>query len=165
AISQSKTIVVFTNQMRSMISASRFGPSTTTAGGWALKFYASLRLQMWGAGKIEEGAERIGVHVNVRVVKNKVAPPFKEATFDVIYGKGIVRSRDLINTGEALGLISRSGSWYSFDGDRLGQGIGNSAQALEDDTELADRLEAAIREKAALGVTLPTTGDDDADEE
>ena len=150
AISQSKTIVVFTNQMRSRISSSRFGPSTTTSGGWALKFYASLRLQMWASGRIEEGTERIGTHVNVRVVKNKVAPPFKEATFDVIYGRGIVRSRDLINTGEALGLVSRSGSWYSFGDQRLGQGIGNSAQALEEDNKLADQLEAAIREKVGL---------------
>ncbi|MBU1050566.1 recombinase RecA [Candidatus Bipolaricaulota bacterium] len=153
AISQSKTIVVFTNQMRSMISTSRFGPSTTTAGGWALKFYASLRLQMWSSGRIEEGTERVGTHVNVRVVKNKVAPPFKEAIFDVIYGKGIVRSRDLINTGEALGLVTRSGSWYSLGDERLGQGIGNSAQALEDDPKLADKLELAIREKAGWGKT------------
>lgn len=150
AISQSKTIVVFTNQMRSRISTSRFGPSTTTSGGWALKFYASLRLQLWASGRIEEGTERVGTHVNVRVVKNKVAPPFKEAVFDVIYGRGIVRSRDLINTGEALGLVSRSGSWYSFGDQRLGQGIGNSAQALEEDTKLADQLEVAIREKVGL---------------
>ena len=148
AISQSKTIVVFTNQMRSTISTSRFGPSTTTAGGWALKFYASLRLQMWSSGRIEDGTERVGTHVNVRVVKNKVAPPFKEAVFDVIYGKGIVRSRDLINTGEALGLVTRSGSWYSFGDERLGQGIGNSAQALEDNAQMADQLESQIREKA-----------------
>jgi len=150
AISQSKTIVAFTNQMRSTISSSRFGPSTTTSGGWALKFYASVRLQMWGSGRIEEGTERIGHHINVRVVKNKVAPPFKEATFDIIYGRGIVRSRDLLNTGEALGLVSRSGSWYSFGDERLGQGIGNSAVALEEDPKLADQLEMAIRDKAGL---------------
>jgi len=149
-ISQSKTIVVFTNQMRSRISTSRFGPSTTTSGGMALKFYASLRLQMWPSGRIEDGDARVGTHVTIRVVKNKVAPPFKEATFDVIYGKGIVRSRDLINTGEALDLISRSGSWYSFGDERLGQGIGNSAQTLEDDAALAAKIEAAIRERAGL---------------
>ena len=161
AISQSKTIVVFTNQMRSTISTSRFGPSTTTAGGWALKFYASLRLQMWASGRIEEGTERIGTHVNVRVVKNKVAPPFKEATFDVIYGRGIVRSRDLINTGEALGMVTRSGSWYSFGDERLGQGIGNSAQALEEDAKLADKLETAIREKAGLKTAPKETKESD----
>jgi len=150
AIAQSKTIVAFTNQMRSTISASRFGPSTTTTGGFALKYYASLRLQMWASGRIEEGTERVGTHVNVRVVKNKVAPPFKEAKFDVIYGRGIVRSRDLINAGEDLGLITRSGSWYSFGENRLGQGVGNSAVELEDNAKLADELETAIRDKAGL---------------
>ncbi len=161
-ISQSKTIVVFTNQIRSAINASRFGPTTTTAGGWALKFYASLRLQMWNSGRIEEGSERVGTHVTVRVVKNKVAPPFKEATFDVIYGRGIVRSRDLINTAERLGLVTRSGSWYSFGDTRLGQGIGNSAQALEEDPDLAERIEAAIREEAGLPVPVPAQeGEDD----
>jgi recombination protein RecA len=150
AISQSKTTVVFTNQIRSMISGSRFGPSITTSGGRALKFYASVRLQIWRAGKIEEGSENVGIPVRVRVVKNKVAPPFKEANFDVIYGKGIVRSRDLLNTGEALGVVTRSGSWYSFGDARLGQGIGNSARTLEEDPELADKIERAIREKAGL---------------
>ena len=150
AISQSKTIVVFTNQIRSVISGSRFGPSTTTSGGRALKFYASLRLNMWNSGRIEEGGEQVGTHVNVRVVKNKVAPPFREASFDIIYGKGIDRARDLINTGESLGIVTRSGSWYSFGDTRLGQGIGNSARALDDDPDLAAALEQAIREKAGI---------------
>ncbi len=162
AISQSKTIVVFTNQLRSVISGSRFGPSTTTSGGRALKFYASLRLNMWHSGRIEEGTEQVGTHVNVRVVKNKVAPPFKEAVFDVIYGQGIVRSRDLLNTGEGLGLISRSGSWYSFGDNRLGQGIGNSAKALEEDPKLADEIEAAIREKAGLNPEPPEATEEEA---
>ncbi len=154
AISQSKTIVVFTNQIRSVITGSRFGPATTTSGGRALKFYASLRLNMWNSGKIEEGTEQIGTQITVRVVKNKVAPPFKEATFDVIYGKGIDRSRDLLNTGEALGVVTRSGSWYAFNDKRLGQGIGNSARALEENPEIAASIEREIREKAGL----PTAG-------
>lgn len=153
AISQSKTLVVFTNQLRSVIGGTRFGPSTTTSGGRALKFYASVRLSMWNSGRIEEGSEQVGTRVNVRVVKNKVAPPFREASFDVIYGKGIVRSRDLINTGDALGVITRSGSWYSLGDTRLGQGVGNSARALEEDSKLADELEQAIREKAGLTPT------------
>lgn len=152
AISQSKTIVVFTNQIRSVISGTRFGPTTTTSGGRALKFYASLRLNMWNSGKIEEGSEQVGTRVTVRVVKNKVAPPFKEATFDIIYGRGIVRSRDLLNTGEELGVISRSGSWYSFGETRLGQGITNSARALDEDPRLADEIERAVREKAGLAL-------------
>ena len=150
AISQSKTIVIFTNQLRSVISGTRFGPSTTTSGGRALKFYASVRLSLWNSGKIEEGSDQIGTRVSARVVKNKVAPPFKEVSFDVIYGRGIVRSRDLLNTGEELGVISRSGSWYSFGDTRLGQGLGNSARALEEDSQLADEIERAIREKAGL---------------
>lgn len=150
AISQSKTIIVFTNQLRSTISGARYGASTTTSGGWALKFYASLRLQLWNSGRIEEGTERVGNHINIRVVKNKVAPPFKEATIDVIYGRGIVRERDLVNTGVALDVVSRSGAWYSYGDERLGQGIGNSAQALEEDVALAKKLEAEIREKAGL---------------
>ena len=150
AISQSKTMVVFTNQLRSTISGMRYGASTTTSGGWALKFYASVRMQLWNSGRIEDGTERVGTHINARIVKNKVAPPFKEATFDVIYGDGIVRERDLVNTGVALDVVKRSGAWYSYGDERLGQGIGNSAQALVEDPQLAAKLEAEIREKAGL---------------
>ena len=164
AISQSKTIVVFTNQIRSVISGTRFGPSTTTSGGRALKFYASVRLNLWNSGKIEEGSDQVGTRVSARVVKNKVAPPFKEVSFDVIYGKGIVRSRDLLNTGEGLGVISRSGSWYSFGDTRLGQGLGNSARALDEDSQLADEIERAIREKAGLAAaTAPAPVEEAAD--
>lgn len=151
-ISQSKTIVVFTNQIRSVISGTSYGQATTTSGGRALKFYASLRLNLWPSEKIEEGGAQIGTTVKVRVVKNKVAPPFKEATFDIIYGKGILHSRDLVTTGEAVGVISRSGSWYAFGEKRLGQGVGNSARALEESAELASAVERAIREKAGLPV-------------
>lgn len=162
AISQSRTIVIFTNQLRSVISGSRFGPSTTTSGGRALKFYASLRLSLWPSSRIEEGSSEIGRTINVRVVKNKVAPPFKEATFDIIYGKGIVRSRDLLHTAESLDLVTRSGSWYSFNDTRLGQGIGNSARVLEEDPQLANEIEAAIRDKAGFPNT-PTEEVADAD--
>ena len=158
AIAQSRTIVVFTNQLRSMISGSRFGPTTTTSGGRALKFYASLRLSLWPSGKIEEGAEQVGTRVNVRVVKNKVAPPFKEASFDIIYGRGILRSRDLVNTGEKLGLVTRSGSWFSFGDTRLGQGVGNSARALEEQPDLATALEQAIREAAGFAEAAGPAG-------
>lgn len=167
AIAQSKTMVVFTNQLRSTISGTRYGAATTTSGGWALKFYASVRMQLWNSGRIEDGAERVGTHINARIVKNKVAPPFKEATFDVIYGKGIVRERDLVNTGVALGVISRSGAWYSFGDERLGQGIGNSAQALEENPELATVLEAEIRAKAGMvkPVAAPHEDEEETDDE
>ena len=114
---------------------------------------------MWNSGRIEEGSEQIGTRVSVRVVKNKVAPPFREATFDIIYGKGILRSRDLVNTGEASGVVSRSGSWYAFGDQRLGQGVGNSARALEESPELAGQLEAAIREASGLSDSPATTAD------
>ncbi|MGC9530521.1 MAG: recombinase RecA [Candidatus Bipolaricaulaceae bacterium] len=150
AIAQSRTIAVFVNQIRSTIQAGPWGPGTTTSGGRALKFYTSVRMQIWSEGKIEEGGERVGTRAHVRVVKNKVAPPFREARFDVIYGKGIARTRDLIHTGEEYGLISRSGSWYSYGEDRLGQGVTQAAQALEQDGELAERLAQEIRQKAGL---------------
>ena len=150
AIAQSKTVAVFVNQIRSTIQSGPWGPGTTTTGGRALKFYASVRMQIWSEGKIEEGDERVGTRAHVRVVKNKVAPPFREAVFDVIYGKGIARSRDLIHTGESLGLISRSGSWYSYGDVRLGQGIAQAAAFLDENPDLATKIEREIREKAGL---------------
>lgn len=150
AVSQSKTVAVFVNQIRATIGTGPWGPGTTTTGGRALKFYTSMRLNIWAAGKIEEGDERVGVKAYVRVVKNKVAPPFREAAFDVIYGRGIARERDLIHTGEAFGLVSRSGAWYSYGDVRLGQGLAQAAQFLVDNTELADRIAQEIREKAGL---------------
>jgi len=150
AIAQSRTVAVFVNQIRSTIQSGPWGPSTTTTGGRALKFYASVRMQIWSEGKIEEGDERVGTRAHVRVVKNKVAPPFREAVFDVIYGKGIARARDLIHTGESLGLISRSGSWYSYGDVRLGQGVTQAAQFLDDNPDLATKIEREIREKAGL---------------
>lgn len=150
AIAKTNTIVIFTNQMRSKIGGMQFGPTTTTSGGQALGYYASMRLQMWSSGKIEEGTDRVGGYVNVKVAKNKCAPPFKLAKFDLIYGQGIVKSRDIINTGEAVGVIERKGAWYSYGDQQIGQGIGKSSIALEEDQELSKEIEDAIREKAGL---------------
>jgi len=150
AISQSKTVVVFVNQIRSTIQSGPWGPGTTTSGGRALKFYASTRLNIWPEGKITEGDERVGMRVHVRVVKNKVAPPFREAVFDIIYGKGIVPERDLLNAGTELGIVTRSGSWYSYGDTRLGQGVTQAAQSLVDNPERAQEIRAAIREAAGL---------------
>ncbi|MCR4391244.1 MAG: recombinase RecA [Candidatus Acetothermia bacterium] len=150
AIAQSKTTTVFVNQIRATIQPGPWGPGTTTTGGRALKFYASVRLNIWGEGKIAEGDDRVGMKAHVRVVKNKVAPPFREATFDVIYGRGIVRERDLINTGIDLNVVSRSGSWYSYGDVRLGQGMAQAAQFLTDNPEIADQIARDIREKAKL---------------
>ncbi len=150
AIAQSKTTVVFVNQIRSMIGGMQWGPATTTTGGLALKFYTSLRLEIKRIGSIEEGGERIGSETLVRVVKNKLAPPFKEAKFDIIYGRGIVHERDLIKTGEMLGLVKKSGAWFSYNDTQLGQGLANSAAFLESNKELAKQLELDIRRKAGL---------------
>jgi recombination protein RecA len=150
SISQSKTTVVFVNQIRQTISGTGWGPTTTTTGGLALKFYASVRLEIKRLGSIEEGDNRVGSETVVKVVKNKLAPPFKEAKFDIIYGKGISYERELIKTGEQLGLVKKSGSWFNFGEVRLGQGMSNAAAFLETNKEIAQQLENAIREKAGL---------------
>lgn len=150
AISQSKTTVVFTNQIRSMISASQWGPRTTTTGGLALKFYTSVRLDIRRIGTITEGQEKIGNETLVKVAKNKVAAPFKEARFDIIYGKGIARERDLLHTGEGLDIVKKKGAWYSFNETQLGQGLTNSAEFLGQNPDLAREIEQEIRRHAGL---------------
>ncbi|MCX7749989.1 MAG: recombinase RecA [Candidatus Bipolaricaulota bacterium] len=157
AISQSKTVAIFVNQIRSTIQAGPWGPGTTTSGGRALKFYASVRMNIWAEGKIAEGDDRVGMKAHVRVVKNKVAAPFREASFDVIYGQGIVRERDVINCGVDLGVITRSGSWYSYGDVRLGQGLAQAAQFLHDNPDLTDKIALEIRKKA--GLPLPQARD------
>jgi recombination protein RecA len=155
SISQSKTTVVFVNQIRQTISGTGWGPTTTTTGGLALKFYASVRLEIKRLGSIEEGDNRVGSETVVKVVKNKLAPPFKEAKFDIIYGKGISYERELIKTGEQLGLVKKSGSWFNFGEVRLGQGMSNAAAFLETNKEIAQQLENAIRERAGLKSPSP----------
>ncbi|MEW6216368.1 MAG: recombinase RecA [Candidatus Bipolaricaulota bacterium] len=150
AIAQSKTVAIFVNQIRSTIQSGPWGPGTTTSGGRALKFYASLRMNIWAEGKIAEGDDRVGMKAHVRVVKNKVAAPFREATFDVIYGQGIVRERDAINCGVDFDVIKRSGSWYSYGDSRLGQGLSQAAQFLHDNPEITDQIVHDVREKAGL---------------
>ncbi len=150
AIAQSKTVAIFVNQIRSTIQSGPWGPGTTTSGGRALKFYASVRLNIWAEGKIAEGDDRVGMKAHVRVVKNKVAAPFREATFDVIYGQGIVRERDAINCGVDQDVITRSGSWYSYGDARLGQGLSQAAQFLHENPDITDQIIHDIREKAAL---------------
>lgn len=150
AISQSRTTVVFINQIRSVISTTGWGPKTTTTGGRALKFYTSVRIDIRRIGTITEGEEKVGNETLVKVAKNKVAPPFKEARFDIIYGKGIVRERDLLHTGEQLKVVKKSGAWYSFNETQLGQGLSNSAKFLAGNPDLANELEREIRSKARL---------------
>lgn len=150
SISQSKTTVVFINQIRQTISGTGWGPTTTTTGGLALKFYTSVRMEIKRIGSIEEGEQKIGSETLVRVVKNKLAPPFKEACFDIIYGKGIARSRELLKLSEQLGIIKKSGSWFSWGTMQLGQGLSNSSAYLDEHKDVAEQLEQTIRQKVGL---------------
>jgi len=150
AIAKSNTIVVFTNQLRSTIGGGGFGPRSTTSGGRALKYYTSVRIKMWNHGKIEDGDNRIGGHITAEIVKNKIASPYKKAELDIIYGRGIVRSHDLVNAGKQVGVITQGGSWFAFGEENIGQGMVKTTKAIEEDPALADRIEDAIREKAGL---------------
>jgi recombination protein RecA len=149
AISRSQTIVVFINQIRMKIGV-MFGNPETTTGGNALKFYSSVRLDIRRIGNIKEGENVVGSRTKVRVVKNKVAPPFKEAEFDIIYGQGISRDGEIVDLGAECGAIEKSGAWYSFDGERIGQGRENTKEYLRDHPEVAAAVEAKVREKHGL---------------
>ncbi len=152
AISKSKTCVVFINQIRDKIGV-MFGSSETTPGGRALKFYASVRIDIRRIGSIKERGENIGNRIRVRVVKNKVAPPFREAEFDIIYGKGICRVGDLIDLAVSKKIVDKSGAWFSFDGERLGQGRENTRQFLQDNPEMLEKLEAKVKEAFQVPVS------------
>jgi recombination protein RecA len=145
AISKSKTCVVFTNQIREKIGV-MFGPSETTTGGRALKFYASMRVDIRRIGSIKEGERNIGNRVKVRVVKNKISPPFREAEFDILFGEGISRVGELLDLGVHYKVIEKSGAWLSFDGERLGQGRENARLFLKEHDDICKKLEQRIRE-------------------
>ena len=150
AISKSKTCVIFINQLREKIGV-MFGNPETTTGGRALKFYASVRLDIRRISSIKEGEEIIGSRVKVKVVKNKVAPPFKEAEFDIIYGEGISRIGSLLDLGVEHKIIEKSGSWFSYAGDRIGQGRENAKRFLQEHPALTNEIEGKLR--ATLGMT------------
>jgi recombination protein RecA len=152
AISKSKTAVVFINQIREKIGV-MFGNPETTTGGRALKFYASVRLDIRRISTLKDGEEVIGARAKVKVVKNKLAPPFREAEFDIIYGEGISRLGSLLDTGVEHRLIEKSGAWYAYNGERIGQGRENAKRFLQENPPLADEIEAKLR--AALGMAAP----------
>ncbi len=154
AISKSKTSVIFINQLRMKIGIFMGNPETTT-GGNALKFYSSMRIDIRRIGALKHGEQVIGNHVRVKVVKNKVAPPFKETEFDIIFGEGISREGDVLDLGVNDGIVERTGTWYSYKGDRLGQGRENAKLALKDNPDLMKRIEAEIRDKHGLKVKEP----------
>jgi recombination protein RecA len=151
AISRSQTIVVFINQIRMKIGV-MFGNPETTTGGNALKFYSSVRLDIRRIGNIKEGEMVVGSRTKVRVVKNKVAPPFKEAEFDIIYGEGISRDGEIVDLGSECGVIEKSGAWYSFEGERIGQGRENTKEYLHDHPEVARKIETQVRGKHGLAL-------------
>lgn len=159
-IKKSNTVVIFINQIRMKIGV-MFGNPETTTGGNALKFYSSVRLDIRRTGAIKKGDEVVGNETRVKVVKNKVAPPFRQATFEIIYGEGVSREGEIIELGVAQGLIEKSGAWYSHNGERIGQGRENVRNFLKENPEIARNVEAQIR--AAL---MPEdTVDDEADAE
>ena len=149
AISKSQTIVVFINQIRMKIGV-MFGNPETTTGGNALKFYASVRIDIRRIGAIKDGDQVVGSRTKAKVVKNKVAPPFKEAEFDILYGLGISRDGEIVDLGAEIGAVEKTGAWYSFEGERIGQGRENTKQYLKDHPEIARSIETRIREKLGL---------------
>jgi recombination protein RecA len=152
AISQTNSILVFINQIRQTIGGSQWGPKTTTTGGLALKFYASVRLDVRRIGTIAEGDDKVGNETLVKVAKNKVAPPFKEAHFDIIFGKGIVYERDLIHAGVLSGDVKKKGAWFSYGDLQLGQGVTKSSEYLTENPEIAREIEIKVRNSAGLAV-------------
>ena len=151
-IKRTNTLVIFINQIRMKIGV-MFGNPETTTGGNALKFYASVRLDIRRIGGIKKGDEVIGNETRVKVVKNKVSPPFKEAIFDILYGEGISREGEIIELGVAHKLIDKSGAWYAYQGEKIGQGKDNAREYLKEHTDIAAEIEGRIREK--LGVKSP----------
>jgi recombination protein RecA len=147
-ISKTNTVCIFINQLREKIGV-MFGNPETTTGGNALKFYASVRLDIRRAAQIKDGDEAIGNRVKVKVVKNKVAPPFRATEFDIIYGEGISKIGEIIDMGVELGIVNKSGSWFSYDANKLGQGRESVKTLLTDNPELANEIEAKIRAKIA----------------
>jgi recombination protein RecA len=149
SISRSNTMVIFINQIRMKIGV-MFGSPETTSGGNALKFYASVRLDIRRIGQIKERDEVVGNQTRVKVVKNKLAPPFKQVEFDIMYGEGISKTGELIDLGVKAGIVEKSGAWFSYDSQRLGQGRENAKQFLKENADVAAAIEQAIRQSAGL---------------
>ncbi|MFC4223234.1 recombinase RecA [Lysinibacter cavernae] len=149
-LSQTKTTMIFINQLREKIGVF-FGSPETTAGGKALKFYASVRLDIRRIETLKEGTDAVGNRTRVKVVKNKMAPPFKQAEFDILYGVGISREGSLIDFGVEHEIVKKSGSWYTYDGDQLGQGKENARRLLVENPDIANEIETKIKNKLGIG--------------
>jgi recombination protein RecA len=159
-IKNSNTLVIFINQIRMKIGV-MFGSPETTTGGNALKFYASVRLDIRRIGSIKEGEEVVGSETRVKVVKNKVAPPFRQTEFQIMYGTGIYRMGEVIDLGVKLNLIDKSGAWYAYNGEKIGQGKKNAATYLEENPQLAKEIEGKIRDQMLGGAALAVAASDD----
>jgi recombination protein RecA len=153
ALNNSGTTAIFINQLREKIGV-MFGSPETTTGGRALKFYASIRLDVRRIETLKDGSEPVGSRTRVKVVKNKVSPPFKQAEFDILYGIGISREGGLIDMGVEQGIVRKSGAWYTYEGDQLGQGKENARSFLRDNPDLANEIEKRIKEKLGVGPKL-----------
>jgi recombination protein RecA len=158
-IKRSNTLVVFINQIRMKIGV-MFGNPETTTGGNALKFYASVRLDIRRIGAIKKGEEVIGSQTRVKVVKNKVAPPFRQTEFDIIYNEGISKEGELVDIGSESGIVEKTGAWYSFNKERIGQGKDNARQFLKDNPDIAAEIEKRIREKVVAATQSPGAEDE-----
>jgi len=165
SISKTHCMVIFINQIRMKIGV-MFGSPETTTGGNALKFYSSVRLDIRRIGQIKEREETVGNQTRVKVVKNKVAPPFKQVEFDIMYGQGISKTGEIIDLGVKAGIVEKSGAWFSYEGERLGQGRENAKQFLKANPAIADEIEQSIRESAGLiekKLLVEPTAEDEAD--
>ena len=158
ALSQTKTTAIFINQLREKVGV-MFGSPETTSGGKALKFYASVRLDVRRIETLKEGTDAVGNRTRVKVVKNKMSPPFKVAEFDIIYGIGISREGSLIDLGVEQGIVRKSGAWYTYDGDQLGQGKENARNFLRENADLANEIEKRIKEKLGVGPRVDAEAD------
>ncbi|MFZ2093009.1 MAG: recombinase RecA [Pseudolabrys sp.] len=160
SISKSRTMVVFINQIRMKIGV-MYGSPETTSGGNALKFYASVRLDIRRIGAIKERDEVIGNQTRVKVVKNKLAPPFKQVEFDIMYGEGVSKTGELIDLGVKANVVEKSGAWFSYDSQRIGQGRENAKQFLKDNPDVAAKIEASVRQNAGLIAEAILAGESD----
>ena len=160
ALSQTGTTAIFINQLREKIGV-MFGSPETTTGGKALKFYSSVRLDIRRIETLKGGTEAVGNRTRVKVVKNKMAPPFKQAEFDILYGEGISREGSLIDMGVDAGIVKKSGAWYTYEGDQLGQGKENSRAFLRDNPDLSNEIEKRIKETYGVGAQVDEPGDTD----
>jgi len=160
-IKHSNTLVVFINQIRMKIGV-MFGSPETTTGGNALKFYSSVRLDIRRIGAIKEGDEVVGSETRVKVIKNKVAPPFKQTEFQIMYGTGIYRLGEVIDLGVQQGLVDKAGAWYSYKGDKIGQGKKNACEYLAQNAEIAEEIESALRQQLLSGEPAEVQAEDEA---